>query len=147
MLKPETRSSLSQSLAGVLFLSPSTSSATDRGSLNQPRGVENGVENELEIDRLAYTHSGKAFKSPTFPTNLYHFFTTCCIVGHFSLRAGRVTDGIQQAAALFDTNTLHPVDHGSQTKYLASPTPSPTPSHCSSEFKSSLESCLNGWEN
>jgi hypothetical protein len=63
------------------------------------------------------------------------------------LRAGRITDGIQQAAALFDTNTLHPVVHGSQTEYLASPTPSPTPSHCSSGLESSIESCLNGWEN
>lgn len=63
------------------------------------------------------------------------------------LRAGRITDGIQQAAALFDTSTLHPVVLGSQTEYFTSPAPSPTPSHCSSGIESSLESFFNGWEN
>lgn len=63
------------------------------------------------------------------------------------LRAGRITDGIQQAAAQFDTSTLRPVVRGSQSEYLTSPAPSPTPSHCSSGFESSIESCLNGWEN
>ena len=63
------------------------------------------------------------------------------------LRAGRITDGIQQAAALFDTSTLHPVAPGSQNEYLTSPAPSPTPSHCSSTFESSLDSCFSGWEN
>lgn len=63
------------------------------------------------------------------------------------LRAGRVTDGIQQAAAMFDTSTLCPVALGSQSEYLTSPAPSPTPSHCSSGFESSIESFLNGWEN
>lgn len=62
------------------------------------------------------------------------------------LRAGRITDGIQQAAALFDTTTLHPVAPGSQSEYLTSPAPSPSPSHCSSGFESSLESFPNGWE-
>ena len=61
------------------------------------------------------------------------------------LRAGRITDGIQQAAALFDTGTLHPVAPGSQSEYLTSPAPSPTPSQCSSGFD--LESCFGGWEN
>jgi len=63
------------------------------------------------------------------------------------LRAGRITDGIQQAAAMFDTNTLHPVARGSQNEYFGSPAPSPTPSHCSSGFDSSIESLFNGWEN
>ena len=63
------------------------------------------------------------------------------------LRAGRVTDGIQRAAAMFDTNTLRPVAPGSQTEYFISPAPSPTPSHCSSGLESSLESLFNGWEN
>lgn len=63
------------------------------------------------------------------------------------LRAGRITDGIQKAAAMFDTNTLRPVALGSQTDFFASPTPSPTPSHSSSGFESSLESFFNGWEN
>jgi len=58
------------------------------------------------------------------------------------LRAGRITDGIQKAAAMFDTNTLRPAVPGS----FISPAPSPTPSHCSSGFDSSLES-LYGWEN
>lgn len=62
------------------------------------------------------------------------------------LRAGRITDGIQQAAALFDTSTLHPVTLGSQSEYLTSPAPSPTPSHCSSGFESSLDSYPSGWE-
>jgi len=61
------------------------------------------------------------------------------------LRAGRITDGIQQAAAMFDTNTLRPVAPANE--YFTSPAPSPTPSHCSSGFDSSLESLFNGWEN
>lgn len=61
------------------------------------------------------------------------------------LRAGRITDGIQQAAAMFDTSTLRPVAPGSQSEYLTSPAPSPTPSH-SSGFESSLESFFNNWE-
>ena len=63
------------------------------------------------------------------------------------LRAGRITDGIQQAAAMFDTNTLRPVARVPQNEYFTSPAPSPTPSHCSSGFDSSLESLFNGWEN
>jgi len=63
------------------------------------------------------------------------------------LRAGRITDGIQKAAEMFDTSTLRPVAPGSQSEYFTSPTPSPTPSHCSSGFESSLESLFNGWEN
>ena len=63
------------------------------------------------------------------------------------LRAGRITDGIQQAAAMFDTSTLRPVARVSQNEYFNSPAPSPTPSHCSSGFDSSLESLFNGWEN
>jgi len=59
------------------------------------------------------------------------------------LRAGRITDGIQQAAAMFDTSTLRPIAPHS----LISPTPSPTPSHCSSGFESSSEPFFNGWEN
>lgn len=62
------------------------------------------------------------------------------------LRAGRITDGIQQAAALFDTGSLQPIALGSHHEYLTSPAPSPTPSRCSSGFGSSLESCFNGWE-
>jgi len=63
------------------------------------------------------------------------------------LRAGRITDGIQQAAAMFDTNTLRPVTAVPQNEYFTSPAPSPTPSHCSSGFDSSIESFFNGWEN
>ena len=63
------------------------------------------------------------------------------------LRAGRITDGIQQAAAMFDTSTLRPTVPGSQSEYFTSPAPSPTPSHCSSGFESSLEPFFNGWEN
>jgi len=62
------------------------------------------------------------------------------------LRAGRITDGIQKAAEMFDTNTLRPVAPGSQHEYFVSPAPSPTPSHCSSGFESSLEPFFNGWE-
>jgi len=62
------------------------------------------------------------------------------------LRAGRITDGIQQAAAMFDTNTLRPVAPGSQNEYFTSPTPSPTPSHGSSGFEPSLEPFFNNWE-
>ena len=63
------------------------------------------------------------------------------------LRAGRITDGIQKAAAMFDTNTLRPTAPGSQSDYFASPTPSPTPSLSSSGFESSLEPFFTGWEN
>lgn len=63
------------------------------------------------------------------------------------LRAGRITDGIQQAAAMFDTSTLRAVAPGSQSEYFASPAPSPTPSHSSSGFDPSLDSFFNGWEN
>lgn len=59
------------------------------------------------------------------------------------LRAGRITDGIQQAAAMFDTNKLRPVARNS----FISPAPSPTPSHCSSGFESSIEPFFSGWEN
>lgn len=59
------------------------------------------------------------------------------------LRAGRITDGIQQAAEMFDTNKLRPVARSS----FISPAPSPTPSHCSSGFESSVEPFLSGWEN
>ena len=62
------------------------------------------------------------------------------------LRAGRITDRIQQAAETFDTRTLRPVVPGSQNGYSISPAPSPTPSH-SSGFDSSLEPLFNGWEN
>ena len=58
------------------------------------------------------------------------------------LRAGRITDGIQKAAAMFDTSTLHPVAPGS----FISPAPSPTPSQGSSGFESGLESFFNNWE-
>ena len=58
------------------------------------------------------------------------------------LRAGRITDGIQKAAATFDTSTLHPVAPGS----FISPAPSPTPSQGSSGFESGLESLFNNWE-
>ena len=63
------------------------------------------------------------------------------------LRAGRITDGIQKAAAMFDTNTLRPVVPGSQNGYSISPAPSPTPSRCSSGFDPSLESLFNDWDN
>jgi hypothetical protein len=59
------------------------------------------------------------------------------------LRAGRITDGIQKAAAMVDTSTLRPIASGP----FISPAPSPTPSHCSSGFESSVEPFYNGWEN
>ena len=62
------------------------------------------------------------------------------------LRAGRIIDGIQKAAAMFDTNTLLPVALGSQNESSTSPAPSPTPSHCSSGVESSLEPLFNTWE-
>jgi hypothetical protein len=62
------------------------------------------------------------------------------------LRAGRITDGIQQAAAMFDTSTLRPVAPGSQSECLISPSSSPTPSQCSSGIESSLDLFFNSWE-
>ena len=62
------------------------------------------------------------------------------------LRAGRITDGIQKAAAMLDTSTLLPIAPRSQSEYLISPAPSPTPSHCSSVFESSLETLFNNWD-
>ncbi|KAF9644387.1 hypothetical protein BDM02DRAFT_3103017, partial [Thelephora ganbajun] len=39
------------------------------------------------------------------------------------LRAGRITDGIQKAAATFDTSTLRPIAPGSQSELFTSPAP------------------------
>ena len=62
------------------------------------------------------------------------------------LRAGRITDGIQQAAAMVDTTTLLPVARGPKSESLNTPAPSPTPSHCSSALESTVEQSFNGWE-